>query len=100
MQEDYRHIGQCSSPERDRVGARERRNTGRSNVAAFLDGDTVEDRLPEKRPEQQHSTRVAIGEQMRKRPDLAGDQYRVAQPTPDPPRRGIHARQRHEGEPH
>jgi hypothetical protein len=24
----------------------------------------------------------------------------VAQPTPDPPRRGIHARQRHEGEPH
>src|SRR5208283_3109630 len=37
---------------------------------------------------------------MRNRPDLNGDQHGVAQPAPDPPGRGIDARQRYEGEPH
>jgi len=52
-----------------------------SEVAALLDGDAIEHRPSEKRPEQQHAAGVAICEQMRERPDFDRHQHGVTQPA-------------------
>ena len=69
MQKNHRHIGQRSNPKRGRIGACERLYPHRAHVTAFLDGNAVKDRPGEKRREQQHATRVAIGQKMCQRPD-------------------------------
>src|ERR1700761_7614542 len=85
---EYKTKGEIGdAPDRDRdqvIATAADRDRRRADISAMLERDPVEHRPSQKRAEQDDGAEVAIGEQMRRRPQLDAGQHRMLQRGVDP----------------